>query len=276
MKFQNGDIIIEYDDSEDEAKHALLWVDDAKAKNIVHSKDVGTLLGVVQQSVGALRNTDEDIKYLVYRHESSVIADYAAMFAIKWATRSDDPMVNNMVKYASTKGQSVSARNRFGRRGDEFQTCEDWSPQSLVRAVRAWHRSSLGNQLSRRKGVSCSQFVTYCYQAASLHATLHMVSHSNEWWRNFLLGPNSFVSLKKENRYDVVYDALVQLGPLKGVIPPAMLVDAKTTDAENLQNCLERGESGFACIGEVVVDNWQGPTMAWVEDEKKDADKKEG
>jgi hypothetical protein len=43
-------------------------------------------------------------------------------------------------------------------------------------AVRAWHRGLTGVKLSSRKGISCSQFVTYCFQATSLHAALHNMS----------------------------------------------------------------------------------------------------
>ncbi|WP_233848978.1 hypothetical protein [Paraburkholderia sp. HD33-4] len=270
MEFSAGDIIIEYDDSTDEAKHALIWVLDAKGKTVIHSKDVGNLQGVVQQSVGALAVTDDDIKYLVYRYENSAVADAAAAFAARWATRSDDPMVVGMVKFAETKKQVVKATVPFGRRGDEYQTQEAWTGTSLVRAVRAWHRGMTGAKLSNRKGISCSQFVTYCFQAASLHTALHNMSLQSEAAKNFLLGPQNFVALKKENRYSLIYDALKSVDKdLSGCIPPGMLVDAKTTDAENLQNCLERDNSKFKCVGVVVTDNPKRPTKAWIEAEEK-------
>ncbi|MFP4894997.1 hypothetical protein [Paraburkholderia sp. EG304] len=270
MDFSAGDIIIEYDDSADEAKHALIWVADAGGKTVIHSKDVGNLQGVVQQSVGALAVTDDDIKYLVYRYESSAVAQAAAWFAARWATRSDDPMVVAMVKYAETKNQVVNATVPFGRRGDEYQTDEAWTGDSLVRAVRAWHRGITGVKLSSRKGISCSQFVTYCFQAACLHAALHNMSLQSQQAKNFLLGPQNFLALKKGNRYSLVYEALKPVVEnLNGFIPPGMLVDAKTTDAENLQNCLEQENSKFECVGVVATDNRTRPTKAWIEAEEK-------
>ncbi|RZF27187.1 hypothetical protein EVC45_23700 [Paraburkholderia sp. UYCP14C] len=273
MDFSAGDIIIEYDDSDDEAKHALIWVLDANGKTVIHSKDVGNLQGVVQQSVGALAITDDDVKYLVYRYEDSTVAAAAAWFATRWATRSDDPMVAGMVKYAATKNQVVKASVPFGRRGDEYQTEEAWTANSLVRAVRAWHRGLAGVKLSSRKGISCSQFVTYCFQAASLHAALHNMCLQSQDAKNFLLGPQNFVALKKGNRYSLIYEALKSVEKdLSGCIPPGMLVDAKTTDADNLQNCLERGDSKFKCVGAVATDNPKKPTKAWIEaaEEKSD------
>jgi len=86
MDFSPGDIIIEYDDSTDEAKHALIWVNDGKGKTVIHSKDVGNLQGVVQQSVGALAATDDDIKYLVYRYENSAVAVASAGAPVARAT----------------------------------------------------------------------------------------------------------------------------------------------------------------------------------------------
>jgi hypothetical protein len=269
MNFLPGDIIIEYDDSTDEAKHALIWVDDTRGKPVIHSKDVGNLQGVVQQSVGALAISDDDIKYLVYRYEQPEVAAAAAWFAIRWATRSDEPMVLAMVKYASENNQVVKASVPFGRRGDQYQTLDAWNAESLVRAVRAWHRGITGVKLSNRKGISCSQFVTYCYQAACLNATLHGMTLTSNEAKAFLLGPQNFVALKKTNRYDLMSDALQLVSEkLTSCVPPGMLVDAKTTDADNLQDCLEKGSSKFKCVGQVAMDNPAKPTKAWIEEEK--------
>lgn len=267
MDFRPGDILIEYDDSTDEAQHALLWVDDGWSKHIIHGKDTGLLLGVVQQSVSALRRTGEDIKYLVYRHKDEHIAAAAAGFARVWATRSDDPMVNAMMRFAASRGQKVGAKTPFGRRGDAYQTNDAWNAQSLVRAVRAWNRGVNNVGLSRSKGVSCSQLVTYCYQAACLNSVLHAHYLGVEQWRDWLRGPQSFVALKKGDRYNLVFDALQCMDEqVRAAMPTSMLVDAKTTDAENLQDCLE-ADPAFQVAGEVATDNWQSPTRAWIEPE---------
>jgi hypothetical protein len=274
--FEDGDVIVEVDD-EDDAVHALMWIVDTRNKNIIHSKDQGMLLGVVQQSIEALRlsGSRKAHKYLVYRCLTPGVALIAANLARRWATRSDDPMVGQFLKYVAARrpGEKVRASTPFGRRGYEYQTNETWDAASLVRVVRALIRGCYGVPLSKKKGVSCSQFITYCYQAAYLNLYLHGAEWRLEQWKGWSLGPQNFVGLKKENRYALVYDALKPLfgdGTTIG-IPPCFLVDAKTTDAEALLNSLDEEKENFQCLGRVAADNWAKPTNAWIaEDEEED------
>lgn len=181
---ERGDVLIQGDDKYSGGTHALMWV--GGDKPLIHSSNDG-FLGVLQQSMGFFgkyvpAEVDKTVAVNtgVYRYAGDVhgLAVKAAGFAERWATRPDD-INKDALRYVSKetppaeKKQLVlrtpfSAR-RLGaaerRRVDGGQAV---SVETIFRVLKAIARSELQSSLSPNHGVSCSQFVVYCYQAASL------------------------------------------------------------------------------------------------------------
>ena len=275
---QVGDIIIEMDGGS--ADHSLLWV--GGDKPIVHSAESEEFVGVIRQSAkpyAVWKSDDKKWKSYarVYRNNDD-LGQRAAQFALDWATRSDEQAyvdLRTLGKDEAEKFKSENPRRKRESGGGKNITIGspkfkgsavvldtpfsqarlggpelDWNVLSLFRALRAYHRAQNRLPLSQLKGVTCSQFITYCYQAAAVQKhfggapipqkILAQISNSDRLY-----------SLKQDGgAADLIHDAL------KGInvsfMPKGMLVDAKTTSASNLQEKLGEGNSGFTFRGDLA------------------------
>lgn len=263
-----GDIIIQYWDDENGPAHSLIWGDDA-GKPVIHNADGGKFNGVIQQSVGVLKSAAEPNEYdgkppyRVYRLMDETIAASAADFAEVWATRTDAPEVLSELSaghtpvrlatpYSSARLTAAGARDNA------------WSLDALFRAIRSAHRGRSAIPLSRRKGVSCSQFVTYCYQAAVVRHLLSMRRLHLPWSVRAALAPGA----AKHGYLDLGVSAgLTGLDALmRAVMPSAFLVDAKVATVDRLEHGL-RTDPLVRFIGYVVTDSADHPTRAEIEHE---------
>lgn len=277
VPLEPGDVMIEM--TGNSVEHSMMWV--GGEKSVVHSAEAGDFVGVIQQSPKPYARWKEDdkpwrSKVRIYRNNDG-LGPEAAKLAIDWATRSDDQVfvqfkkmeeteqeehqkLHPRVKRAEGDGKNITigspkfegssivldtpySQARLGS-GDK-----EWSVLSLFRALRAYHRAKNKLPLSQLKGVTCSQFVTYCYQAAAIGKYFGGLPIPKEILSN-ISKTDKFYSLKNDvGAADLVQDAL------KGInvdfIPKGMLVDAKTTSADCLKANLEKGASGFTFIGDM-------------------------
>jgi hypothetical protein len=131
---------------------------------------------------------------------------------------------------------------------------QPWDTLSLFRALRAYHRGTNHLPLSQLIGVTCSQFVTYCYQAGSLsihfgnnpipQEVLALVSKDGQFYSLKGKGPGSADLVQQGLKgYDAAYQQ---------AIPQEMRVDAKTTSAGNLMARLEQ-DMNFEWVGALVA-----------------------
>lgn len=152
---KRGDLIMEHGNM-----HAVMYA--GGDKPLVHSTN-GKFFGVLQQGPNYLTKkfgNEAPTKLPVYRMKNadSPIPSEAARIGEQWAIRSGDT--------ETTKTKTPFGENRLND-ADEDKAVE-WSPEATFRAARAALRSDEGMPLSKQQGVSCSQFVTYAYQAAAL------------------------------------------------------------------------------------------------------------
>jgi len=279
-----GDILIELEGGG--AEHIIMWV--GGDKPIVHSAEQESFVGVIQQSAKPyLIKKDDEKKWkpfvAVFRSDSESLAAQAAKFAIEWATRSDDE-VYMMLRTLEKEGieEKIEEYKKENPRVKRFEPGKknvtigspkfggdtivldtpfsqerlgggdkDWDVYSLFRALRAYDRVMSQLPLSQLKGITCSQFVTYCYQAAALHGHFGGSPIPKEIL-NLISDNGKLYSLKKtkESQPDLISNALE--GFDVGFMPVGMLVDAKTTSADNLMEKLLDSKSGFQEMGYMV------------------------
>lgn len=172
---ERGDVLIQGDDPHSRGTHALMWVGGDKA--LIHSSNDG-FLGVLQQSMGFFGkyvpqelNKTVSVGAGVYRYVGEVkdLGAKAAGFAEKWATRPDDVNKDGLDHFKQRVLRTPFSARRLGaaekRRVEGGQAV---SVETIFRVLKAIARGELQSSLSPNHGVSCSQFVVYCYQAASL------------------------------------------------------------------------------------------------------------
>jgi len=162
--------------------HALMWV--GGPKPVVHA--ISTDADGVGGTKGALRQSDEVLRknllmggHRVFRYMADpTLGAKAASFAIDWATESDrhahpaagDFRVDEKASIRVLKTPYSDSRHM--KPVAVPAASESWSVASLFRVVKAIARKRDGMGLSPNHGVSCDQFVVYCYQAAALEAYL--------------------------------------------------------------------------------------------------------
>lgn len=267
-----GDILLEV--WEQEVEHSLMWVADP-TKPVVHSasadtEDDGTTNGVIQSSANYFKSSTGkpdaakpwNQRHRVYRHENNELASAAAWFATQWATRSDHEVFVEL-KQGFQGGRSPRPELAIARRGRRHPfkgrsvhfnhreivldtpysqdrlgvDAEEWSVFSLFRALRAFHRGTKELPLSRLKGVTCSQFVTYCYQAAALWLKFGYQPLPGDILE--LIRKNGTEKLKSPRFANLVAQGMQGYDEeYRQAIPAGMLVDAKTTSVEQLADML--------------------------------------
>lgn len=184
-----GDILIQCDGEEPD--HALLWV--GGEKPVVHNAEADDYTGVFQQSSKNIASNEEIVA--IYRHKRAQLGQRAAEFARRWAVSSSDPRFALLKKKVKkNKIQTFRLSTTFNQ--ERLTGGEDippWTVDSLTRVVSAYlsvrQKQPLGriqkDTLGRKskvgplidiegvsvvepEGLTCSQFVAFCYQAASL------------------------------------------------------------------------------------------------------------
>jgi hypothetical protein len=225
-------------------------------------------------------------KIAVFRSTDGKLAERAAWFAREWATRTDDQACiqlatfreessfEKLQEYAqqhprtprTQPGKNISigspkfpihetmvvldtpySQARLG------VAAQPWDTLSLFRALRAYHRGINHLPLSQLKGVTCSQFITYCYQAGALALRFGNQPIPKEIL-NQISDTGVFLSLKKKEKggADLVRQGLNGYDQdYQQSIPMAMRVDAKTTSADQLLEKL-KSDNTFPLAGYMV------------------------
>jgi len=223
-----GDILIEYDTT---PEHSMLWV--GGLKPIAHSADSDNSSGIVMNAAHGLGAAQGEPLMEVYRCSSSKLANQAAAIGSGFAIPSNDP------RYIRSKqnGWGVNLATRFsqsrlGGNGGH------WNAEARVRAVRAYSRWVSKKALSAKEGVTCSQFVSYTYQAASI-AGLASVHPLTRVKIQSAVENGVLDKLHSAPEYAAAVGALRALnGAIDAKMPNAFKVDAKITSVDTLANML--------------------------------------
>lgn len=161
--------------------HAAMWV--GGDKPVVHAVTTaadgsGATKGALRQSDSFLRK-NEEIGVRVFRYTADpALGTAAARFAIQWATESnaqagpsaDDFRVD---QHATARVlRTPYSEHRHMKPVAKAANSHAWSVAALFRVIKAIARARDGMGLSPNHGVSCDQFIVYCYQAAALEANI--------------------------------------------------------------------------------------------------------
>lgn len=259
--FKPGDILIQA------KSHCMLWV--GAAKPLVHNVERGIFVGVIRQSTDPLTDT-----HVVYRYKDAELAAMAAKFAEEWAVTPSEEL-----KLPTPTPKKVVLKTPYSHKRMEgaFDGTAPWSVDSLFRALKAIARAHDGTGLSPRHGASCSQFVTYCYQAAALKKSIGPVlpsgliqavrkdtaeykpfdqlawartdlkddkAQAEHYWRNkmHVVDAKVFKSKKGDRNFinTVLTPQIVHLA--KTLLPTAFQIDAKTMHVEKLIEQLQHAD----------------------------------
>jgi hypothetical protein len=171
--------------------HALMWV--GKEKPLIHAASE-KVLGIFQQSDDyfkkKIRNAGETaVDTYVFRYEGKILelANIAAEYAEKWATKSDDPTLRPFWEELNARKPKEGAAEqpkrdaiaktpysakRLAEGHERLKKWDENNPgctiEALFRALKAIARTEDNMPLSPNHGVTCDQFIVYCYQAATL------------------------------------------------------------------------------------------------------------
>jgi len=156
--------------------HAVMWV--GGAKPVVHSvntmADGGHTKGALRQSDDYLAKTEEyGLRVFRYMHNAALGAK-AADFAIEWATESNSKAAPAPDAFSVDETAQIRvlktpySQKRRSAPADKPELRADWSVDALFRVIKAVARARDKAGLSPNHGVSCDQFVVFCYQAAAL------------------------------------------------------------------------------------------------------------
>ena len=159
--------------------HAAMWV--GGVKPVVHAVTTradggGHTKGAIRQSDSLLRDNDEG-GLRVFRYVTDpALGAKAAEFAIRWATDSDRYAAPAEDAFRVDETAMVRvlktpySERRHMRPVVRPALQAGWSVNALFRVIKAVARARDGAGLSPNHGVSCDQFVVFCYQAAALEA----------------------------------------------------------------------------------------------------------
>lgn len=239
-----GDIIIQNN------FHAYMWVGDTGGvteREVVHNVENSVFNGIQRVQARFLA----DFTYLVFRIANNrPLATNAAKYAVAWAT--DTPRVEKGTPMQTLKSKYSHDRSLQAQNLSDATATPAWSMESLLRAVKASIREE---RLARKKGSTCSSFVTYCYQAAAISQRMGELAIPPHVL-NLLKGDNTGCVKLRESAPDVItfFQALFQENKIP--FPKGIRVDAKTTYVKLLQKDLQQPDSGF----DLITDNasWNG------------------
>ncbi|KVK78515.1 hypothetical protein [Burkholderia sp. MSMB1498] len=245
QNLKRGDLIMEHGNM-----HAVMYA--AGDKPLVHSTN-GRFFGVLQQGPDYLTKkfgNETPKKLPVYRMKNaeSPIPEEAARIGEQWALRSRE---SNPTKTKTPFGE--------GRLNDaDEDKAEEWSPEATFRAARAALRSDEDMPLSKNQGVSCSQFVTYAYQAAALkkggdasNGAPELLDHVKQAGAHQQGALKSAASKDErlQQQTELVRDAH---GRATEVMPHTLQVNAKHMTADVLSSQLRKPGGDFELAGYAV------------------------
>jgi hypothetical protein len=243
--------------------HALMWV--GGDKPIVHNVDKGKFHGVIRQSLkGALIGDKEAGEfftnfspdtYTVYRCSSPSIAQGAADYALGWATESGSPAMTEALQ----KNEGY-LKTRYSHKRMEYAEYDataaerQWSVLAMYRALKAYARYEAA--LTPKEGSSCSQFVVYCYQAASIRSLFGEMKIDSKS-QDLLRQGGGSLKLKKRAEESTDYKNLMeQVEHAAEVFAksalPLLKSNAKVEYVGSLLTRLNSEESGFVKLGPLV------------------------
>lgn len=174
MQLAAGDILMQG------SMHAVMWV--GGPKPVVHSvttrgDDASPTKGALQQSDSYLRKAMG--VHRVFRYVANpTLGAKAAQFAVNWATESNKdaapaPTDFRVDQQVTTRVlRTPYSEHRHLKPVASPSEVRPWTVESLFRVVKALARTRDKMGLSPNHGVSCDQFVVYCYQAAALETFL--------------------------------------------------------------------------------------------------------
>lgn len=252
---QPGDIMMEGGD-----EHAVIWVRDDKP--IAHASN-GSFFGVIQQNVTYCKKfLNDTLKEAtpVWRPKDTRLGAEAADFAKKWAFRSND----NDANIGKTKTPFGAQRLNDA---DEEQA-QEWNIDAVFRAAKAYARGRNGIALSLSKGVSCSQFVFYCYQAGAIAKAFGTANLSSSIWDQMnATGVHQKLFKKESDQFRNLTDPEIRvlrqkerasrIAPYKDQIesslPATLKQTAKYMSADYLASVL-KNSSDFDKVGYLLAD----------------------
>src|SRR5262249_42979484 len=143
-----------------------------------------------------------------------------------WATERGSPEFDQApVVKGNRMLKSPYGHERYSYAGSRH-TVEDWTVASLFLVVKAIAYRKARKGLSPSKGVTCSQFLTYCYQAASVERgvgsllTPELLGHLSK--------DNRFLKLKHPEDTNAINEALKDIAPkARDCLPPPLQRDAR-------------------------------------------------
>ncbi len=242
--------------------HILMWA--GEPKPIVHNVDKGQFSGVIRQSLkGAISSHMQPEQYFqrypvrayeIYRCEDMDLSMRAAEFAVNWATESRSEEAREALFRRKGKLKVPYGHMRLVH-AENYATSDDrqWSVQALFRALKAYARHE--TILAPRKGSTCSQFMTYCYQAASIERHFGDLNFSEETLEQ-LRGSGKYghyVALANTqgdpNAIDLIEQLEVGVQILSERLHPALLTHAKMVYVETILDRMKAPGSGFSRVG---------------------------
>jgi len=225
--------------------HSLLWV--GGNKPVIHNVASNDTRGVVQESsgdyFGLMNFANSPTKVRVYRTADADLATRAAAYARDWATERGSPEFEQAPVVEEDRVlKSPYCHARYSYAGE--RPLGSWTVASLFRVVKAIAYRKARQGLSPSKGVTCAQFITYCYQAASVERgvgsllTAELLGH--------LRKDNRYLKLKHPEEANAIDEALKAIAvKAKDSLPPPLQRDAKTVLVGWLRQMLEGKDSGF-------------------------------
>lgn len=256
--------------------HALMWL--GGGKPFVHNVDKGSFVGVIRQENYAA-------ELFVFRLKDRAVAAEAAKLAEKWAEAPGDIAALPKPTPARVVLKTPYSHQRMTD-ALMLDPSPPWSVDALFRVLKAIARANDGSGLSPTRGMSCSQFATYCYQAAALKigmgstvpaglignlrvpqpgtskvgmsdfvARNYAGDNPDVYWQEkaFHTQRKIFPSLRTEGEF-IRHILSDQVDLARGHLPAALSTDAKFMTADRLMAAVRETDSGFVYQG-TLIDN---------------------
>jgi hypothetical protein len=270
QSLQLGDVLLDtYIDST--AGHCMIWVNGPKA--VAHSAD-GNIKAVVRNFASdVLRDSDSKspATFHVHRYKDVDVAARACEFAQDWASpdRDTSPPSGHKLKYSGHR----ETYGKLMRQHPSEVPDQNWDVMSLFHAVRALAKARQHQPLSG-KGISCTQFVAYCYQCASIEKTLGAGQIDPKALAGLIVKDSTLALVNEPNVVRAKLTAIDQLrlsrenkpprvgaeGPkndprallfgMAGIsVAESLMFDAKYADIGLLQRKISSPDSGFTQVG---------------------------
>ena len=257
-ELQPGDIVVQG------KFHAIMWVGDPKP--IVHNANKGKFHGVLRQSLhGALAGDNPASSFfehgipttnVVYRCDDSALSAEAASFAIGWATESGSQAASDALTHRKGFLKTPYSDDRMVYAEYDAKTNErEWSVAAMYRALKAYARFE--EALTPKKGSSCSQFITYCYQAASVKRLVGELDIPLQTQKLLKQGGGYLkLSNPQSERYDKNLIELAEHASkvFQSKALPMVVTNAKVVYVASLLERLQASGSGFTRTGYLVPD----------------------